>query len=202
MQRLRKRDLVVCVGEILVGSNDKCYADIAMGPNHIKSQIMSLWEEHEEHERERKCLLESDCIEIVQECDLFVTIIKLGYGKGGHDPVSELTTFYSPIKGGDGAVETRSLTQGMVTVDLSHPHLSKYVVESVSRLIPKEFEEMYIRLYCRFKHQAPTAFAMLKLVRSLIYFQLSDSSLMHFISGKTHIVNHPRFCRRNLVDVY
>ena len=34
----------------------------------------------------------------ISENDLFVAIIKLGYGKGGSDPVTELTTFYSPIK--------------------------------------------------------------------------------------------------------
>lgn len=30
--------------------------------------------------------------------DLYISVVNLGYGKGGKNPVSELTTFYQPAK--------------------------------------------------------------------------------------------------------
>ena len=36
--------------------------------------------------------------------DLFVTMVSMGYGKGMHNPVSELTTFYQPLKPQDSVM--------------------------------------------------------------------------------------------------
>lgn len=71
-------------------------------------------------------------------------------GKGGKNPVSELTTFYLPPKAG---------SNGSMIVGLAPS-------ESVSRLLPREFEEIYLRIYCKHKAHLPVIKAAFEQVRS------------------------------------
>lgn len=75
--------------------------------------------------------------------DIFCCVIKLDYGKGGKDPVSEMTTFFRPIKSDDA-----SSHPGSVDYEVGPP-----VLEAVTRLVPKEYQEVQLRVYCRYKHQ-------------------------------------------------
>jgi len=79
------------------------------------------------------------------EDDIFCCLIKLDYGKGGKDPVSEMTTFFKPVKfEDDGTPRTNGLTEWVV---------GPAVLEAVTRLVPREYQETQLRVYCRHKSQ-------------------------------------------------
>ena len=82
---------------------------------------------------------ELQAMQAIGDDDIFVTVIKLGYGMKGKNPVSDGTTFFLPSKepGSAGAV----LEMGQVYQD------------SISRLIPREYEEVYVRVFARYKAQ-------------------------------------------------
>jgi HD superfamily phosphohydrolase len=128
--RLRRRDMVAFVGEILLDPEGTV---LGKSRDTIKNEIMG----------------DSQ----FPNSDLFVSIIKIGYGKGGRDPVSELTTFYSPRKA-KGA-------------NPAHPgwEIGSLPADSISRLIPREFQETYVRVYCRYKHQLTTVQELFEQVR-------------------------------------
>jgi HD superfamily phosphohydrolase len=179
--RLRKRDMMAYVGEVLLDPADS--AIIKMPAEAIKQQIVGMLAHCSDNNGENALKNE----------DLFVTIIKMGYGKGGRDPVSELTTFYTPIKASsrsgqaessllieeDGASDVGvgsgngwnigSLPAGSFGVFSVCSFVDFSVVwltaDSISRLIPREFQETYVRVYCRYKNQQPIALQLFQQVR-------------------------------------
>jgi hypothetical protein len=72
--------------------------------------------------------------EDVADDDVICKAVKLGYGKGSRNPVDS-TTFFDPRKT-DGFIELGAVPSS-----------------SVSHMLPKEFEEKYIRVYCRYRRQ-------------------------------------------------
>lgn len=78
----------------------------------IKERLVELLEQDQDHERNRKSDGKADNDESsellrLKDSDIFCTIVKIGYGKGNKNPVSDLTTFYMLDKE-DLAVSTGS----------------------------------------------------------------------------------------------
>jgi len=136
VNRIRKRDLFSLAGEILLSPSLKEQLKEAL----IIQQLVEIKNKNMEINN------------IVDDNDLFVTVTKLGYGSGGSDPVSKRTTFFKPIKGSDDEIFTpndndnndfiRTSIDGKVILGVLPP-------DSVSRLIPKEFEEIIVRVFAR-----------------------------------------------------
>ncbi len=146
LERLWTRDLFVCAGEILV---DKAQLE-SQGKSASLKSVEIVKQLHELRINECAEITESqsnagaelwtdaelNALKTIGENDIFVTVIKLGYGMKGKNPVSDGTTFFLPSKDGSGKVEIGQVLQ-----------------DSISRLIPKEYEEMYVRVFARHRHQ-------------------------------------------------
>lgn len=128
IERLRQRKLFPFVGERLLQPE----LNKSLGGDHVvKEEILAL-------------LRETVGPDVVPDDDVIPKEVKIGYGKGKRvNPVTQLTTFYEPRKvdSSDGFREVNDWVLGDVPAD------------SVSRLLPHEFEERYIRVYCRHKSQ-------------------------------------------------
>ena len=134
ISRIRKRDLFTLVGEILLSPSQKDH--LVGGADAVIQQIIELKNKN------------VDISSKVDDKDIFCTVTKLGYGSGGHDPVTKSTTFYKPVKDSDDfdnndnddVIQTSA--DGKVIIGILPP-------DSVSRLIPKEFEEIIVRVFAR-----------------------------------------------------
>jgi hypothetical protein len=194
IERLRKRDLFVFVGETLLPANE--YNKNVSRTMHadIMANIASIVERRQ-------------CAAVLSE-DVFCSVVRMGYGKGGKNPVTELTTFYQPVRASAGALAAAAAVYVEVTdgpamvsrkrkaeegagesvVGAEHVavglipsgtsfafHIENNIrvvllrlvipsnvfrgrsfysiqielTDSVSRLIPREFEEIYVRVFCR-----------------------------------------------------
>ena len=78
----------------------------------------------------------------------------ISYGKGQKNPL-DTTTFYETRK------DNSSLVLGVVSSG------------AISRLLPREFEDTCVRIYCRYKAQRP-------LVRKAFEEVLRNTALQHF----------------------
>ena len=156
IERLRKRDLFCCVGELLLSPSE--YHRIIGGSNKIKNELISINKSRYENKNE-ECLHPD-----VVANDVFITLVKMGYGKGGEDPVSELTTFFKPNK-----------DEGDYMVGIIPP-------DSLSRLTPREYEETYVRIFSRHKSQE-------KILRS-IFNEWADSQELNELSPLKKICQH------------
>ena len=66
---------------------------------NIKRELLELIKEYSSSPICRDTSLGSS-VPVISDSDLFVCVVKIGYGKGKQNPVSELTTFYQPVKAG------------------------------------------------------------------------------------------------------
>ena len=85
MLRLRTRNLFVFVGEALLSSNE--YNTNVSKSLH--SELMTLLSTINSGE------IGTDPIAVPPD-DIFCSVVRMGYGKGGRNPVTELTNFYQP----------------------------------------------------------------------------------------------------------
>jgi hypothetical protein len=163
IHRLRKRDLFCFAGETIL--NTKIITQL-LGPKDqselkIKQQLIELIagnnkvnNNDDNHDGPKTKKLRS--IEI-READLFCQIVSIGYGKGNLNPVSDLTSFYAPTKDiGDTTTSTGPIKWKVGVIPEG----------SISRIVPKEFEEVYIRVYSKNKDQLPTVRSAFLQVRS------------------------------------
>jgi hypothetical protein len=129
--RIRKRDLFSFVGEVLLSPSHKGH--LGGGADGVIQQLIEL--------KNRNV----DISNKVGDMDIFCTVTKVGYGSGGNDPVTKSTIFYKPVKDSDdfnsaGSIQTSA--DGKAIIGVLPP-------DSVSRLIPKEFEEIIVRVFAR-----------------------------------------------------
>lgn len=111
IERLRKRDLFVFVGETLLPADE--YNKNVSKTMHadIMANIGAI-------------VLRRQCPAVLSD-DVFCSVVRMGYGKGGKNPVTELTTFYQPdrnsatrtedaalLGGGEGAVSRKRKAEG------------------------------------------------------------------------------------------
>jgi len=136
LNRLWKRDLFVCSGEILL---DLQGGETAPKSAQIVQQLHKLKRSIPPAETIEEAEAEVHAMKVIGEDDIFVTVIKLGYGMKGKNPVSDGTTFFLPSK--DPGTAGTVLEMGQVYQD------------SISRLIPREYEEVYVRVFARYKLQ-------------------------------------------------
>ena len=136
LERLWKRDLFVCVGEILVDKDHLEATGVVLKSSEIVKQLHKLKRSIPPAETLAEAEAEVNAMKEIGDDDVFVTVIKLGYGMKGKNPVSDGTTFFLPSKDGSGKVEIGQVLQ-----------------ESISRLIPKEYEEIYVRVFARYSNQ-------------------------------------------------
>ncbi len=134
LERLWRRDLFVCSGEILL---DISQGEVAPKAPQIVQQLHKLKRSVPPAETLEEAEQEVVAMQVLGDQDIFVTVIKLGYGMKGKNPVSDGTTFFLPQKDISGGV----LEHGQIYQD------------SISRLIPKEYEEVYVRVFARHKSQ-------------------------------------------------
>lgn len=110
LERLRKRDLFCFVGEVILSPQQReellrrgkaagGSGDIGEQARRemldIHSKINQGREDKEEEEDGSSSL--SSALELPEE-DLFCVPVKIGYGKGAVNPVSDSTTFFKPRK--------------------------------------------------------------------------------------------------------
>jgi hypothetical protein len=66
------------------------------------------------------------------------------------------------------------------------------LLESVSRLTPKEFEEIFVRIFCRYKSQSTTVKSLFEEVYFIFYIHLFKLQLililLNNISGQINLV--------------
>ncbi len=138
LDRLWKRDLFTCAGEILLDM-EQALPGNALKPNEIVNQLNKLKKTIPSCDSIAEAEAEIEAMKVLGDDDIFATSFKLGYGMKGKNPVSDGTTFFLPSKDGSGKIEVGSVAQ-----------------DSISRMIPKEYEEMYVRVFARHKSQIPT----------------------------------------------
>jgi hypothetical protein len=142
IERLFRRDLFACAGEVLL-SAEQSKVLAKGGAEGVKEQLWALREEWIARPGAEES---SGALKEVGKNDIFCAVVKIGYGKGGLNPVSELTSFYLPVKTPDGETSRGSVDIGVVPQ------------ESVSRLVPREYEETFIRVFTRSRaHKAAVA---------------------------------------------
>lgn len=88
MMRVRTRNLFVYVGETLLSSNDY-NSNISKS---LHSELMVLITKIISGDTRAES---SAGLGIPSE-DIFCSVVRMGYGKGGKNPVTELTNFYQP----------------------------------------------------------------------------------------------------------
>ncbi len=166
IHRIRKRDLFPFAGETII-TPKQISELLGSDKNHledsIKRQLLTIIRQYQQNQNDGK-----DDGVIVE--DIFCQIVQIGYGKGNLNPVSHLTTFYAPNKefrGLDFQQNQQEWRVGVIPEGKSSNLMGNmrfsfdlsYCIASISRLVPKEFEEVYIRVYGRNKSK-------LSLVRS------------------------------------
>ena len=122
IHRLRSRDLFSFVGEVLFsspeGPENASFGEVFRGnSNHVKANIFS----------SLQALGYAD--EIASD-DVMCVVLKLGYGKGGLNPVTELTTFFKPQSSERENPDGIDGEEKAVVVGVVFP-------QAVSRLIPQ-----------------------------------------------------------------
>lgn len=177
IRRISTRDLYSLAGEsLLTPTYARKFKSIGtkMALNQIGDQLVSL-------------VNDTNPTNNISASDIVPIFVKMGYGgKNGRNPVSELTTFFVPLKdpnGGDissgSALLSPRPTNSQVSSqcrvvdrsgamppantsmdDIESVTNAGYVVgvappDSVSRLLPREFEETYLRVYCKSKLHVP-----------------------------------------------
>jgi len=197
ISRIRHRDLFPFIGEVLFSSSDHGSRDPAtMGEvfrgnsDMVKSQIYEIVEKILDSEKKPKDFIKLE--------DIVCVVVKLGYGKGGRNPVTELTTFYKPIPtqetaeaaegdelNGEGCIHSNNSNnqanlEGNVLIGIALP-------QSISRLIPQEFEEIFVRIFCRFKNQK-------KIIGRAFEQWCSSSKLSQSLTPSKVIGNKRSFC--------
>lgn len=141
--RIRKRDLFSLSGELLLSPESK--KDLKDYDTVIQ-ELIAIKKSH------------IDIDSRVDDKDIFCTIAKLGYGAGGKDPVTKMTTFYKPIKNNDNDDSINSFIPNDNDDSNSNSNSEEVQIgvlppDSVSRLIPREFEEIIVRVFARNKEQ-------------------------------------------------
>lgn len=157
IERLNKRDLFSCVGEVLL-SADQTRSVAKGGSQGVKKHLLQLKDRvlAGSHEQDNIASFGAD-LEALTADDLFCAVVKVGYGKGGLNPVSQLTTFYLPKK------QDLSSSNSQASVPLTDTvEIGVVPQDSVSRLIPREYEETYVRVFCRRKAQKGCAESLFK----------------------------------------
>lgn len=141
IKRLRKRDLIPLAGEVLLARES------FLKESNVTSKIIQK-EIHriccELFDKDKSLKIKEPSLE-----DIYVAIVNIGYGKTGFNPVTSYTTFYQPVK---SEVKDEESTDDNVNMDDLF-EISSLPQESISRLGPREFDEVYIRVYCRYKQQ-------------------------------------------------
>lgn len=110
MQRIRTRDLFTLSGEIILAPEMRDRLKEAAGGNgkigkHIKAQLMDILRAQENSSDSQSSAISADstssCPSVatgaataIRDEDVFCVVVKIGYGKGNKNPVSDLTTFY------------------------------------------------------------------------------------------------------------
>ena len=175
ISRLFRRDLFACAVEILLSAAQT--REVAKGgADGVKEELLRIRDamvqqgsvvekadmDRKQHGNDKPGetptpTLLYQTLQALSDHDVFCVVVKVGYGKGGLNPVSELTTFYLPIKQGEGGGPQSSYPGNGASVEVG-------VVpqDSVSRLIPREYEETYVRLFCRYKSQKSALGIMFK----------------------------------------
>jgi hypothetical protein len=110
------------------------------------------------------------------EDDIFCQIVQIGYGKGSKNPVSSCTTFYAPNKNyseGDMADKDE--------LSISNEKWKVGVIPegAISRVLPREFEEIYVRLYSR--HQEHSTLVRAIFLQVHIFASLLSFFLLFFV---------------------
>ena len=147
LRRLRTRKLFPFVGERILTPNLPGFRI-----EDIKGQLMAFL---------RQIVGE----DIVPDDDVFCRMVKMGCGRGKLNPVVDQTTFFLPVKNDgdeDGFTIIDEYVLGGVPAgkavftknihSLLTCHFFTYL-EAVSRLLPQEFEETYLRIFCRHPNQ-------------------------------------------------
>ena len=101
LNRIRLRDLFTLSGELLLSPEHRENLKSAAGGGHhlgewVKSRLMEILRQRQRAAAEGSQDESEDALVLRQlkEVDVFCTIVKIGYGKGNKNPVSDLTTFY------------------------------------------------------------------------------------------------------------
>lgn len=111
IQRINRRDLWACAGESLLSPRYARHLSV-MGwkaaTAQIKEQLVDIIvAAAAKNKSSNKANITVD--------ELICSTVKMGFGKGGKNPVSELTTFFVPEKTSDsGASSKRTAADGMV----------------------------------------------------------------------------------------
>jgi len=136
--RIRKRDLFSLSGEILLSPDSK--KDLK-DSDAVLQELIAIKKNYSEIDSK------------VDDKDIFCTIAKLGYGAGGKDPVTKMTTFYKPIKKDYNDDSTDDNEDDVTNNNSENVQIGVLPPDSVSRLIPREFEEIIVRVFARKKDQ-------------------------------------------------
>ena len=150
----------------------------------VKKEILDIWTS------DKKTYVDvvesSDEFDVVE--DLFCLAVKIGYGKGGKNPVTNgCTTFFKP----------RELNAG------SGWDVGPLAQTSVSRLLPSEFEETYIRIFCRYNKQSAIVHDLFekwcnKEKRLSNETQPSAETKKHYITIENSVCNTPKFKQQKI----
>lgn len=111
-------------------------------------------------------------LEPTPDDDIICVVVTLGYGKGGKNPVSELTTFYAPRSKAGGALVGVDGGGAEGSADKEAWQVGVVPEDAISRLLPRKFEETYVRVFCKFKHQKAA-------VQRLFQYVVSSCSNFH-----------------------
>jgi hypothetical protein len=106
IRRLRQRQLIACAAEILLPPEILRQRKLTEAKIHDEIfEMISLPATAETSASATAAAIVEggDGIAVVDNLtvsrgDLFISVVNMGYGKGGKNPVSELTTFYQPAK--------------------------------------------------------------------------------------------------------
>eukprot|EP00981_Chlorochromonas_danica_P004377 scaffold875_cov183-Ochromonas_danica.AAC.4 len=181
IHRIRRRDLFACCGEMILSREMKVQLtsssqvrDHPQGEDleaTIARQLLELVKEEQNNQEDHHCAKkckhddnvtqedENSLRQPIDSNDIFVQIVHMGYGKGNSNPVSQKTTaFYEPIKSElvDMELAGNVVSSSSIVTDAlgNRVKIGGVPEESVSRMLPREFEEVYVRVYARHKHQA------------------------------------------------
>jgi HD superfamily phosphohydrolase len=172
IDRVMKRDLFVCVGELLLDEKDTAKklngTRVLEGLRRTREKMLSQYGKGSP-EAEAAALVESD--------DMFVSLVKMGWGSN-RNPIDNVT-FYLPKKSAEqqpslsptkgqgltGSQSSQSLAsstsqQSVSIIDQEDVEVGVVDQDNLSRLLPSQFEERCVRVYARHKKQQ-TALALI-----------------------------------------
>jgi HD superfamily phosphohydrolase len=157
IHRIRRRDLFGFAGETILTSQmmERLLENSGNSSAPVKHALDSvvkrqLWEMITDDVLSHTAALTYD--------DIFCFVIKIGYGKGNKNPLTTSTAFYAPDKSANSNTNSTSPAAAIrnncsSTVSTTVWKLGSLPEDAVSRVIPREFEEVYIRVFTRHKAQ-------------------------------------------------